>query len=237
MNLLTTGNPKTDKGAARGYLTAIMHLAPADLSGRNVCPWATKGCKAACLNTAGRGGIFRKGETTNAIQRARLARTDLFFADRAFFLRKLSAELEAHTRRAMRLGMKPAVRLNGTSDLPWESIAPELFRNFPTVQFYDYTKSKSRVGLSMTDGWPANYGLTLSFTEEDDVDRLHYRTGLGINVAVVFDKVPATFGGITVVDGDHDDLRFLDQRGVIVGLKAKGRAKQDATGFVVRQEN
>jgi hypothetical protein len=55
----------------------------------------------------------------------------------------------------------------------------------------------------------------------------------GMNVAAVFHKVPETYLGRTVINGDETDLRFLDPKGVIVGLKAKGKAKKDTTGFVV----
>ena len=71
MKLLTAGNPKLLKGEKKGYQSFVLHLAPADLSGREVCAKRTAGCTAACLNTAGRGGIFKKGESTNVIQQAR----------------------------------------------------------------------------------------------------------------------------------------------------------------------
>lgn len=237
-SLLTIGNPKTAKGEGYGYLTAVLHLAPARLSGRNVCPGATAGCIAGCLNTAGRGGIAKGGATVdvdgfalpdNAIQRARIARTRFLYADRAGFVARLEREIEAHVRRAERHGLKAAVRLNGTSDLWWPAIAPGLFERFPTVRFYDYTK----VTAYFTRKRPANYDLTLSRGEGRDREA---RAALltGERVAVVFDRLPETYLGARVIDGDATDLRFLDPRGVVVGLKAKGRAKRDASGFVVR---
>jgi hypothetical protein len=54
-----------------------------------------------------------------------------------------------------------------------------------------------------------------------------------MNVAVVFDTLPTTYLGRPVVNGDDTDLRFLDPQGVVVGLKAKGRAKKDTSGFTV----
>ena len=228
---LTIGNPKTMKGEAAGYKTAVLHLAPADLSGTNVCPWATAGCKAACLNTAGRGGIMRKGETTNAIQQARLRRTRDYVEDRQGFLTRLHDEVAAFVRSARKAGLIPAVRLNGTSDLDLSGFVEQ----FPDVQFYDYTKSPQRIKRYVTGQLPPNYHLTYSLTERDESwTTAQAALADGVNVAVVFDKVPAKFMGYDVIDGDAHDLRFLDRQGVIVGLKAKGKAKRDTTGFVKR---
>jgi len=248
MYLLTTGNPKTDKSAAFGYLTAILHLAPSYLSGRNVCPHATPGCIAACLNTAGRGGIAKAAEgrltapengahvPDNAIQRARLARTLAFFEDRGAFVVKLEREIVAHVRAAERAGLKPAVRLNGTSDLAWERIAPHLFERFPEVQFYDYTKSAKRAMAHAEGRMPRNYHLTLSRSESNERDCVLVHHAGGTVAAVC---APDYFEGAIAhggaVNGDLHDLRFLDPRGALVALKAKGRAKRDASGFVVRQ--
>src|SRR5262245_61695176 len=78
-------NPKTKKGRAAGYSTAILHFAPAQLSGYDVCQYATQGCRAACLNTAGHGGIALDAEGLNDVQRARISRTRLFFLNRFVF--------------------------------------------------------------------------------------------------------------------------------------------------------
>jgi len=115
--LLSTANPKIQKGTAKGYLSFILHLAPSDLSGRNTCPKATPGCTAACLNTAGRGGMFKRGETTNVIQRARIRKTEYFFNDRAAFMDDLVTDIMKAVNYARRKGLKPVFRLNGTSDL------------------------------------------------------------------------------------------------------------------------
>src|SRR4051812_5231901 len=136
-------NPKTKRGRARGFSSAILHLAPASLSGRNVCQWSSAGCRAACLNTAGHGGIILRGEVTNDVQRARIARTEWLFTDRAAFMAQLFSEIETHVRRATRNGLIPVVRLNGTSDLPWERITGpaglSAFEAFRDIQFYDYS--------------------------------------------------------------------------------------------------
>ena len=239
MDLLTIGNPKTEKGNGLGYLTAIMHLAPATLAGvGNLCPWASPACIAACLNTAGRGGIIKKGETTNAIQQARIARSRMFANDRPAFLAKLRKEIQAHVRRAQRHGLKPAVRLNGTSDLPFERIAPEIFAEFPDVRFYDYTKSDKRMLRQRRADWPANYSLTFSRSETNEPASLAVLAA-GHNVAVVFQKnLPEYWQGYPIVDGDKHDLRFLDPvGGFVVGLKAKGKARRDTSGFVVASQS
>lgn len=223
-------NAKTVKGQKRGYMTAVLYLAPADLSGHEVCPMATDGCRAACLNTAGRAGIIKRGETTNAIQLARIAKTRWYFEDRAGFMAKLAHEIGRFVLKARRAGLVPCVRLNGTSDIPWERVPSNGFANimsqFPNVQFYDYTKRHNRRNL------PPNYHLTFSLAEGND-DSAALALEQGINVAAVFRKdLPPVYLGHRVVDGDASDLRFLDPRGVVVGLKAKGKARHDTSGFV-----
>jgi hypothetical protein len=248
MKLLTIGNPKTLKGEKQGYITAVLHLAPASTSGFNVCPMATSGCKASCLNTAGRGGIaagnatFESAEGAlpdNAIQKARIKRTQWFFTDRKAFMLALHDQIADFVRKAKRNGLIPCVRLNGTSDIRWESV-PVIFTThsianlmacFPQVQFYDYTKIANRRNV------PANYHLTFSLAENNDAHAASVLASGG-NVAVVYrDKaLPQSYAisGVTreVVSGDESDLRFLDRQGVIVGLYAKGRAKKDTLGFV-----
>jgi hypothetical protein len=171
----------------------------------------------------------------NRIQAARVARTQLFFNDRQGFLARLTREIAAHVRRAERLGLRPAVRLNGTSDLPWERIAPEIFAQFPDVQFYDYTASVER---ATARNLPANYSLTFSRKEGRDADALRVLRANG-TAAVVFrgHDLPAAWRGFPVVDGRIHDLRFLDPRGVVVGLSALGRARYDASGFVVDRDD
>jgi len=223
--LLSTANPKIQKGTKLGYLSFILHLAPADLSGREVCPKRTQGCTAACLNTAGRGGIFKRGETTNMIQRARIRKTERFFNDRQGFLRDLEQDIVKAIRFAERRGLTPVFRLNGTSDLAWEKYG--IIQKFPGVQFYDYTKVLGR----RVEHLP-NYHLTFSAADGNDAD-VSRAMLQGMNVAVVFDRIPETYKGRPVFNADDTDLRFLDPKGVVLGLKAKGRAKRDTSGFVV----
>jgi hypothetical protein len=248
MDLLTLANPKTDKGTKYGYLTAVLHLSPARAGGvvlasgriANVCASATPGCTAACLNTAGRGGIGLTTVGDNAIQRARRERTRLYFEDRPTFFAKLVAEIVRHSKRAERIGLVPVVRLNGTSDIRFESVRMDdgttIFERFPSLTFYDYTKHANRRGI------PANYDLTFSLAETERSWREHVLAlEAGTRVAVVLsgagDSVhprpfPRTWNGRRLVDGDSSDLRFLDPRGVYVGLRAKGRARGDSSGFV-----
>jgi hypothetical protein len=236
MKLLSTANPKIQKGTKLGYLSFILHLAPATLSGKETCPKRTAGCTAACLNTAGRGGMFKKGENTNVIQKARIRKTQLFFSDRDTFMEQLEQDINLGIKQAARLGLKPVFRLNGTSDLAWEKYTCKgsdrnIFEMFPNVQFYDYTKVLGRKVSGIK-----NYHLTFSAADGNDSD-VAQAIAQGMNVAMVFDQLPAEHMGVTVNDADEHDLRFLDPKGTIAGLKAKGRAKKDTTGFVRRVIN
>jgi len=232
--LLSTANPKIQKGTKLGYLSFILHLAPADLSGHNTCPKATAGCKSACLNTAGRGGMFKRGETTNTIQKARIRKTKYFYEDRAGFMLDLAYDIQKAIAFAKKQGLTPVIRLNGTSDLSWEKYEVPVFctRNifelFPDVQFYDYTKVLGRKVADIK-----NYHLTFSKADGNDAD-VARAMAQGMNVAAVFDEMPTDYMGKEVINADETDLRFLDPKGVIAGLKAKGRAKKDYSGFVIR---
>jgi hypothetical protein len=244
-------SPKTDKGRARGYSSAIMYFAPADLSGYDVCQYRSAGCTASCLNKSGHGLIAKNPthEFLNDVQRARVARTRLFFLNRFLFNRRLVHEITLHVEKARAAGMIPCVRLNGTSDLPWERLRMNDGRTilewFPDVQFYDYTKHVDRALRFARGFMPANYHLTFSRSETnaDDCERV---LAAGGNVAAVFKICGCspkgvckheladglTVDGVSVISGDHDDLRFLDVPGVYVGLKAKGLGRTDTSGFV-----
>lgn len=239
MNLLSTGNPKILKGTSKGYNTYILHLAPANVSGYETCPKRTEGCTAACLNTAGHGGMFKKGENTNVIQEARKRKTRLFFENRSGFMALLVKDIELAIRQSVKKGLTPVFRLNGTSDLSWEKYSVirngveflNIFYAFPEVQFYDYTKVLGRKVSNI-----ANYQLTFSAADGNDSDVVK-AIAAGLNVAVVFGipkkmEMPESYLGRPVFNGDDSDLRFLDPKGVIVGLYAKGKAKKDSTGFV-----
>ena len=219
--LLSTANPKIQKGTKMGYLSFILHLAPSDLSGKNTCPKATKGCIAACLNTAGRGGMFKKGENTNMIQKARIRKTVMYFEQRDLFLATLEADIRKAIKFAEKQALIPVFRLNGTSDLSVEKWG--IIEKFPTVQFYDYTKVLGRKVAHLP-----NYHLTFSKADGNDAD-VAEALMQGMSVVAVYDRIPEG-----VPSADETDLRFLDPKGIMLGLKAKGRAKKDLSGFVIR---
>src|SRR5262249_18451458 len=175
-------------------------------------------------------GIIKHGETTNAIQEARKRKTHWLFADRPAFVRQLLKEVRAHIKRAKRLGMVAAFRLNGTSDLDWFGLAPEVCAEIERAgaKMYDYTKVYNRRKRAGT-----GYHLTFSLSAGNDAAAADWLRSGG-NVAVVFrhkHEIPKAFtiGDVTrrVIDGDESDLRFLDDYNVIVGLYAKGKARKD----------
>ncbi len=244
-------NAKTVKGQARGFMTAVLYLSPADSSGTQLCPVAElAGCVAGCLNTAGRGGMAPGNAqfTTdsgavlpdNTVQRARLRRTQWFLNDRAGFMAQLVREIRAFIAKAGRKGLVPVVRLNGTSDIRWEDIPVSIFRNifdmYSEVQFYDYTKVPNRRRALAEP----NYHLTFSYSHVPAYAPIVVKAlqtyGDRVNYAAVFaGKQPEHFLGRAVINGDESDLRFADPVGVVVALTAKGRARKDFSGFVVRQ--
>lgn len=242
MKLLSTGNPKIIKGLKQGYNTYILHLAPANLSGYETCPKRTAGCTGSCLNLAGRGGLFKKGETTNVIQEARIRKTKLFFEDRGAFMSMLVADIELAIKQSGKKGLVPTFRLNGTSDLSFEKYevvrGGKLFRNifeaFAEVQFYDYTKVLGRKVSGIK-----NYHLTFSAADGNDAD-VAKAIDQGYNIAVVFGvkkgkALPENYMGLPVIDADDTDLRFLDSKDgkqVVAGLHMKGKAVKDTSGFV-----
>ena len=243
MNLLSVGNPKTLKGMKQGYNTYILHLAPASLSGHNTCPKATAGCMAACLNTAGRGGMFKKGENTNTIQKARIRKTQLFYSNRDLFMELLVKDINLAIKQSARMGLTPVIRLNGTSDISWEKYPVKMgnvtysniFAAFGFITFYDYSKVLGRKVNHIS-----NYSLTFSAADGNDNDVVE-AIKQGYNIAMVFNlkktlEMPDYHiignKAVPVFNGDESDLRFLDPKGVVVGLYAKGKAKKDTTGFV-----
>lgn len=191
----------------------------------NICPNASKGCSASCLVFAGRGKF-------GTVKAARSRRTELFLNHRDIFFNMLLGELFQAQARAMYEGKKICVRLNVLSDIPWENFkvydGKNIFEKFPNVQFYDYTKTVKRMETNIQ-----NYHLTFSRSEDND-QKCDVVSSMGKNIAVVFNKLPKTYKGKKVVDGDITDLRFLDPKNVVVGLIAKGGAKKDESNFVVK---
>ena len=228
-------NPKTVKGRELGIATGIMYMAPASSAGlKNLCSYASAGCLAACLNTSGKGGI-------PMVQNARIRKAREFQTNKTAFMMKLDNEIGRLALMAERDELLPAVRLNGTTDVLWERedftdangvYWSSLMAKHSTVQFYDYTK----VPIRYRQNLPANYDLTFSLSESNDADAIE-ALEMGHNVAAVFYDIPAEYMGRRVIIGDESDARFLDEKGVIVGLTVK-RTKGDngrhidTTGFV-----
>lgn len=229
MKLLTTANAKIRKGEKIGFKTFGIHLAPASLSGFNVCKDASAGCAASCLNTAGMGAFSN-------VQLARIEKTRLFFKNKVAFLAQLIKEIAAAIKSAEKQGLTAVFRLNLTSDLPWEKIKlndKTVFQLFPQVTFYDYTKSPERMTAFLAGEMPKNYHLTFSKSETNGAIAESILKSGG-NVAMVFRKsLPSKWLGAEVINGDETDLRFLDGTGKIIGLVEKGKAKKDESGFVI----
>ena len=221
-------NAKTIKGDGSEYLTAIMYMLPWKSAGINVCPMAeVAACVDGCLNSAGRGQM-------NSVQAARARKTEWFAKDRDGFMRQLVDDVQRFVKYCAKKGIQPCVRLNGTSDIRWENIKVDgmsIMNMFPDVQWYDYTKISNRKV-------PANYHLTFSYSAANPLYAKHVKQALinRMNIAVVFRhkvRIPKRFLGLPTIDGDRDDLRFLDPQDSIVALYAKGSAVRDDSGFVV----
>lgn len=208
--LLTEDNPKTRKGEELSYYSVILHLLPSNFSGYEVCALADK-CKETCLMWAGRGPM------PNTVA-ARLRRTKMFFEQRAWFMGLLVNDIYLASIKAKQRDMTLVVRPNGTSDLPWEKIRTNTHRNimeqFPDIQFMDYTKIPGRKT-------PDNYHLTFSLSDSNQAAAQRWLDAGG-NVAMIYDDVmPTSFMGVSTLDGDAHDLRFLDPTPSIVALKRK----------------
>ena len=224
-NLLGSATYKMSKSKKFKHLSEILHLAPSNIGGVNICPNSSPECIKLCLNTSGRGQM-------TVVQKSRLNKKYYFLADRLKFLNHLDKEIKLSYARAKRKGFKYTVRLNGTSDLPFERYKLEnglnLMDNNPNVQFIDYTKITNRLFQKL----PKNYNLTFSqseinLNETKEIIKSKY------NVATVFrNKLPKKWLGRKVINGDKHDLRHLDPKKVVVGLIAKGKAKKDFNGFV-----
>src|SRR5271170_6353581 len=231
--LLTKHNLNTQKGESKGFLTGVMHMMPSDLAGYgNVCPCASPECRKMCLNTA---GVWANAP---AVQNSRRMKTELYFKDRPQFMADMRKSITSLVRKAEKNDLTPAVRINGTSDLP--QVAMEMAKEFPNVQFYDYTKIPQPWKRQLP-----NYHITFSRSEINDKETMEALEH-GVNVAVVFgvakgEPKPKEWRGYKVIDGDEHDLRFLDklegQGPFVIGLSGKGKArgkdKRTDSGFVV----
>lgn len=215
IKLLSVNNHKTIKGEKLGYKTYILYLSPftQNSKGINLCPHASAGCSAACLFKSGFGGMY------DAVKQGRINKTEWFLSNRSEFMLQLDKEIAAAVKRHKGKD-KVAFRLNGTSDIRWEKIIvrdnKNIFQLYPRVQFYDYTKNPKRFDIVL----PKNYHLTFSRSESNH-DIAMELLSKGVNVAMVFNKLPETYNGYKVIVGDETDLRFKDAKGVIVGLTYK----------------
>lgn len=231
MKLLAKGSTNA-KTAKNELLTYIMYLAPFTTASKglrkkfNLCIKASKGCIKACLFSAGM-GVF------SSVIKARIAKALFLIKDRQGFCWQLFGELE----KLSRLGKPIAIRLNGTSDMDFVSICKTQLNynilDFPNLRYYDYTKI---IGKALKYKDCPNYTVTFSRSETNENDCLTALAN-GINVAVVFDHtkpLPSTYLGYPVIDGDVADDLMLKHSSVILGLRAKGKARKDTTGFVVR---
>lgn len=230
---LLSSNAKVIKGEKLAFQTGILHLAPSYAANtkKTVCAFASLGCAATCLNDSGHGSIHMRPAEEHMVHIARVLRTIWYQRDPDSFMKRLRKDIKNLVARAKNNGLTPVIRLNGTSDILWERTG--IIQEFPDVQFYDYTKIPNRRNL------PDNYDLTFSLSENNKELALNELRN-GVRVAVVFrvnarkknTTLPTTWEGFNVVDGDETDLRFLEPGGVVVGLRAKGGAMKDKTGFV-----
>lgn len=224
--LLTRNNHKTIKGEKFGYITYIMYMSPftQNSKGINLCPHASAGCSAACLFKSGFGGMY------NAVEKGRVNKTEWYLNNREEFMLTLEKEIGAAIKRHKDKAIV-TFRLNGTSDIRWEKIkvrdGKNIFELYPEVQFYDYTKNPLRFNNEL----PLNYHLTFSRSETNDKDVINLLKR-GFNVAMVFNEVPKMYLGYKVINGDESDLRFKDEKGVIVGLKYKFNTGKNADNKV-----
>lgn len=214
-NLLTFNNPKTIKSMKYGWKTYILYLSPFNKNekGVNVCSHASKGCAEACLSSSGFGGMF------SSVEKGRINKTNYFISNRELFLKQLFSEILFLEAKSKVENEKLCIRLNGTSDIAWEKFkinGKSIMEHFPNVVFYDYTKNHLRFSRVL----PANYHLTFSRSETNE-EQVELLLSQGHNVAVVFDKLPETYKGYKVVNGDDSDLTFLQPNGVVLGLKYK----------------
>jgi len=213
-----------------GNYTYIIYLAPANQSGYNVCLFSTPECRLGCLATSGRASMELHSNGIKRIQNARIAKTKLFFEHRDFFMEWMIAEIKMYQKKALKDGYDFSARLNGTSDIDYTRIkfdGKTIFEHFPETLFYDYTKQITKFS------WlPNNYDLTFSYSGHN-VDECIMVLESKMNIAVVFDvkkgnALPETFMDYPVVDGDLTDARFLDKKGIVIGLRFKRIADKEA---------
>jgi len=176
-------------------------------------------CLDACLKSAGRGAF-------NNVAQARQAKTEWLESDPIGFKAQLTKELSNFEALCKRTNVKPVVRLNTISDVDWSDIK----KSFPSITFVDYTKIAARVAKMLP-----NERLIFSYSGAPSyVKQVSKALESPVPIAVVFrGGLPSTFLGRPVIDGDVSDWDNANAGKVIIGLRAKGKAKKDNSGFVV----
>lgn len=232
-----TGNVKLKKGYEKSNIYTIgLFLAPSTTSGIDICPCSTDECRALCLGKVAGRNVFKN------VQESQKNKTKFMFQYPKEFIYKLVSEIYFYRDIAEKEGKILTVRLNGTSDIPWETISKSLFEMFPDIQFYDYTKIAKRTEKEL----PLNYHLTLSYTgpnEKSNWRECKNFLDRGGNVAVVFNvkrnaPLPKyvidskTNKRYEVIDGDKDDNRFLNEPGQIIGLRFKTKTQKLDPEFI-----
>lgn len=213
---------KLDMGSGR--YTLGLSLPPATSSDiANLCAFEDQ-CAEKCVGT---GGSNRFTTASNG----KLARLKLLVEDTpaaiAMIVYGIESKVKVHTQEGV------GVRLNVYSDLRWERVLPTWFwKRFANVVFYDYTKHplSSRPVSSLPD----NYKLTYSVSQRSTVQQISIQRKAGRSVAVVVEtrggKIPNTkdyrpfsveVDGVSVIDGDANDRRYLDEPGSVVLLRRK----------------
>lgn len=223
---LLTSNHKLDMATAHGWLAKGVSLLPGRKSGREFCPHRGA-CFRTCLDTAGHGA-------SPVVEAARLWRSKLWIEAPEAYLGLLDREVGRHAEAAERRSLRACVRLNVFSDIAWEEEAPDLFHSYPSVQFYDYTKSPERARASLRPGWPPNYDLTYSWSENTTPWFASRFLRDGGRVAYVHREgsdMPPVIQRADHVDGDEHDLNFIHRPGVVQLLKPKGKLHTQHTRF------
>ncbi len=239
--LLSKGNTNA-KTIKNHRETHILYLSPVDQNSKakNLCPFASKGCSEACLYSAGRGAFSN-------VKNARLNKTEYFVQDPKTFTAQLILEIEFLRIRAKREKKQIAIRLNGTSDIDFLFLFKKYHKWDYTekaetpgakangIYFYDYTPNKAKYFRYQ---W-SKYALIFSRKEdnEQEVKDVLYKNGKVSAVFLEPTKKP-NYIGYPIHDGDERDDKIINlanvPHGLILSLKAKGKAKKDNTGFVIK---
>ena len=220
---------KTIKGIKANYNTLILYLSASKNAGKDLCSYATTGCRMACLEDSGQAAldIHKKIPT---VKPSRIKKSWICIYRPDIAQKVLQHEIDAGKRKSEKQGRNFSVRLNGTSDLAWG----ELIEKNPDTIFYDYTKNPTRVEA-------ANYTLTFSYSSMQASRVAHYQSAMakGINIAIPvakedFEKALELENTFSM---DETDLRFLDQVkgqfGILKAKVTKGMSAGKAEKFIL----